>query len=110
MTYQVLHESSASAQSTGRFAQMYPQVIERVTCQVPQIYVLEVSPHIFLRIDLRRIGREVLNNKPSNGVELAKFCQLGALVDSGTVPKQQNIPWNVRQQVTDELHGALGAY
>jgi hypothetical protein len=71
--------------------------------------MLQISPYIFLRIKLRCVRGKVLECHPADSIQRQELHQLFALVDPDVVPHDQNIAWNMEQDVAQEFDDASGA-
>src|SRR5262249_28953482 len=80
-----------------------------MACEVSKVYMFELTPHVLLRIDFRRVRRKVLDRQPSDTIHPTELVQLLTSVNPGTVPEEQHSPKNVHEEVSHELHGLTGA-
>src|SRR5215213_3932129 len=85
-------------------AQLLMQFREIITAQVAQLDLLEIAPNPFVGVQLRRIGRELLQTDPRRATGGEKVADRLGPVDRRPVPDHQQLPRNIAQEVPEEAH------
>ena len=88
------------AQGGGCFPGQLPGVSHD---QASDLMLFELSPEIFDRVKLRRVGRQRLNHKSLVRARHKVFDQFAA-VDHGAVPKDQKWAVHMAQECAQELY------
>jgi len=70
--------------------------------QIFHLDLFEMLPILFIRIQVRRVGRELLQVNISRATSLQKFSHQSAAVNWGTIPDHQQLAANPTPQVEEE--------
>lgn len=100
MLNELPEQTGPHAQSPCGVLKANPQLVQRETRQVSEFDMLELMPDVLLRIDFRRVRREVLYRHSSNSIQAAELFQLPALVDPGAVPHDEDVLRTAHQKMT----------
>ncbi len=82
--------------------QLVAQLGERVTADIPQLHVLEVLPKVFIRVQLRRVGRQRLQVQATGRPARQEVLHDLGAVDGRAVPDHQQPPGHMTEQVLEE--------
>ncbi len=96
-------------QALDREAQLAAQFREVVTDQVTEFDPLEVVPDAFIRVELRRVGGEPLQLKPSGRSLREQVLDWARAVDRRPVPQDEELAREVAEQMLKKTRAILAS-
>jgi hypothetical protein len=95
----------ALVSETGRGqAQVVVEIVQVGAADVTQLDVLEIGPDPFIRIELGRVARQLLETQPFGATVRQELLDRPAAMNRRAVPDDQQFAGQVAQEVTKELH------
>ena len=98
----------AHADSLGGSAEGDLQFLEVQRCVIGELDMLQVTPHPFVRIQLRRVGRQILDRQPT-AVVMHEALDRDRFVRVHVVPDEDDPSPDMAQQMTEKHEYLLGS-